>query len=239
MQHDKILRFIIALSAIFFLNSSVYATDFEITKETLQNADMDDKASYAIGFNIGNQLKDSLKINTELFIQGMKDSLSKQPKLTDEKIKEILMTFQKMAQQKQMEERGKKAIENKAQGKAFFEKNKTKSGVKVLPSGLQYEIIKKGDGPSPKLDDKVKCHYKGTLIDGTIFDSSYKRNQPAVFPVKGVIKAWTEALQLMKVGSKWMLYVPSDLGYGDNGAGKIIMPGAALIFEVELLAIEK
>ena len=138
-----------------------------------------------------------------------------------------------------MEERGEKAIENKAKGKAFFEENRTKNGVKELPSGLQYKIIKQGDGPSPELDDKVKCHYKGTLIDGTIFDSSYKRNQPAVFPVKGVIKGWTEALQLMKVGSKWMLYVPSDLGYGDNGAGKIIMPGATLIFEVELLAIEK
>jgi len=238
MKHYVILRIALVLSTIFILNSSVYA-DSEITKETLETADMDDKVSYAIGFNICNQLKDNFKINTELFLQGMKDNLAKKPKMTEETIKETLMAFQNMARQKQMEERGEKATENKAKGKAFLEENKTKEGVKELPSGLQYKVIKLGNGPSPKLDDKVKCHYKGTLIDGSVFDSSYKRNQPAVFPVNGVIKGWTEALQLMKVGSKWMLYVPSDLGYGDNGAGKEIMPGDTLIFEVELLAIEQ
>ncbi|MDA3788794.1 MAG: FKBP-type peptidyl-prolyl cis-trans isomerase [Desulfobacula sp.] len=238
MKHYVMLKITLVLAIIFILNSSVYA-DSEITKETLKTAGMDDKVSYAIGFNICNQLKDSIKINTELFSQGMKDNLTKQPKMTEETIKETLMAFQNMVRQKQMGENKKKATENKAKGKAFLEENKTKDGVKELPSGLQYKVIKAGDGLSPKLDDKVKCHYRGTLIDGSVFDSSYKRNQPAVFPVNGVIKGWIEALQLMKVGSKWMLYVPSDLGYGDTGAGKDIKPGDALIFEVELLAIEQ
>ncbi len=172
-------------------------------------------------------------------MQGMKDNQSEQPKMTAEEIKATMTAFQEIMRQKQMEAMGKQAEGNKIKGKAFLEANKTKEGVKITASGLQYKVIKEGDGPTPKPEDKVKCHYKGTLIDGTVFDSSYQRNQPAVFPVKGVIKGWTEALQLMKVGAKYMLYISSDLGYGDRGAGKAIGPGATLIFEVELLSIEK
>ncbi len=131
-----------------------------------------------------------------------------------------------------------KAEKNKAVGKSFLETNKDKEGVVTLPSGLQYKVIKKGNGDSPKASDKVSCHYKGTTIDGKEFDSSYKRGKPASFPVGGFIKGWTEALQLMKIGSKWMLYIPADLAYGDKGAGQVIGPGATLIFEVELLGIE-
>ena len=131
-----------------------------------------------------------------------------------------------------------KAEKNKAVGKSFLETNKDKEGVVTLPSGLQYKVIKKGNGDSPKASDKVSCHYKGTTIDGKEFDSSYKRGKPASFPVGGVIKGWTEALQLMKTGSKWKLYIPADLAYGDKGAGQVIGPGSTLIFEVELLGIE-
>jgi FKBP-type peptidyl-prolyl cis-trans isomerase FklB len=130
------------------------------------------------------------------------------------------------------------AAENKTKGEAFLAENKKKEGVVTLPSGLQYKILKAGEGPKPTAEDSVKCNYRGTLIDGKEFDSSYKRNEPATFPVKGVIKGWTEALQLMPVGSKWQLFIPPDLAYGERGAGELIQPEATLIFEVELLSIE-
>jgi FKBP-type peptidyl-prolyl cis-trans isomerase len=154
-------------------------------------------------------------------------------------MQETVQEFQAMAQQKQMEAQSQKASENKAAGEAFLAENKTQKGVITLDSGLQYKVITPGAGDSPDINDKVKCHYRGSLINGREFDSSYKRNEPAVFPVNGVIKGWTEALQLMKVGAKWMLYVPSDLAYGDQGAGNVIEPGSTLIFEVELLEIQE
>jgi FKBP-type peptidyl-prolyl cis-trans isomerase FklB len=138
-------------------------------------------------------------------------------------------------QQEKMQEEGSV---NKKEGDAFLAANKGKDGVVTLPSGLQYKIIKEGTGPKPTTNDTVMCNYKGTLIDGKEFDSSYKRGQPATFPVGGVIKGWTEALQLMPVGSKWQLFIPSDLAYGDRGAGADIGPGSTLIFEVELMSIE-
>lgn len=238
MNRNTILRSILALAAVIFLYTAVHA-DSDVTEETLKTAGMDDKISYAIGFDISENLKGNFNINTDLFLQGMKDSMGQTPKMTDDQIRETLTAFQEMAQQKQMEALGKKADENKIKGKAFLEENKTKEGVVELASGLQYKIITEGDGASPKPEDKVKCHYKGTLIDGTVFDSSYQRNQPAVFPVNGVIQGWTEALQLMKVGSKWMLYIPSDIAYGDRGAGNVIEPGSTLVFEVSLLSIEE
>ncbi|MFM2190432.1 MAG: hypothetical protein RL491_818, partial [Bacteroidota bacterium] len=141
-------------------------------------------------------------------------------------------------QQKKQEESGKKLKENKDKGTAFLSENGKKSGVKTLPSGLQYSIIKEGKGPKPKETDMVKTHYHGTLIDGTVFDSSVERKEPATFPVNGVIKGWVEALQLMPVGSKWKLFIPSDLAYGDAGSPPTIGPGETLVFEVELLSIE-
>jgi FKBP-type peptidyl-prolyl cis-trans isomerase FklB len=169
----------------------------------------------------------------------MKDNLAGEQSMTPEKMQETLMEFQAMAQEKQMAAQSKKAAENKAAGEAFLAENKTKKGVKTLESGLQYKVITPGTGDSPDLNDQVKCHYRGSLLNGREFDSSYKRNEPAEFPVNGVIKGWTEALQLMKVGAKWMLFIPSDLAYGDQGAGNVIEPGSTLIFEVELLEIQK
>jgi FKBP-type peptidyl-prolyl cis-trans isomerase FklB len=131
-----------------------------------------------------------------------------------------------------------KAVPTKEEGEAFLAKNKNESGVQVLPSGLQYKVLKSGSGKSPTAADSVTVHYRGKLIDGKEFDSSYKREQPATFPVGGVIRGWTEALQLMKVGDKWMLYIPSNLAYGDSAVGGVIPAGATLIFEVELLAIK-
>jgi FKBP-type peptidyl-prolyl cis-trans isomerase FklB len=228
----------ILAAALFSLPAFVWANEGTDEPE-LHKAGAHDRISYAIGYDITTRLKDSFDINPELFLQGMKDSLSGETSMTPEKMQETLMEFQAMVQQKQMEAQGKKAAENKAAGEAFLAENKTKQGVKTLESGLQYKVITPGTGASPDLNDKVKCHYRGSLINGREFDSSYKRNEPAEFPVNGVIKGWTEALQRMKVGAKWMLFIPSDLAYGDQGAGNVIEPGSTLIFEVELLEIQE
>ncbi len=229
---------VILAATLFSLPASVWA-DEDTAESELHNAGENDRISYAIGYDITTRLKDSFDINPELFLQGMKDSLAGETSMTPEKMQETLMEFQAMAQEKQMEAQGKKAAVNKAAGEAFLAENKTKKGVKTLDSGLQYKVVTPGTGASPDLTDKVKCHYRGSLLNGREFDSSYKRNEPAEFPVNGVIKGWTEALQLMKVGAKWMLYIPSDLAYGDQGAGNVIEPGSTLIFEVELLEIQE
>lgn len=238
MMLKKIFPAVFLAATLSFLPVSVPADDVNAESE-LQNAGAHDRISYAIGYDITNRLKDSFDINPDLFLKGMKDSLAGETSMTPEKMQETLMEFQAMAQQKQMEAQSQKAAENKAAGEAFLAENKTKKGVKTLDSGLQYKVITPGTGDSPDLNDKVKCHYRGSLINGQEFDSSYKRNEPAEFPVNGVIKGWTEALQLMKEGAKWMLYVPSDLAYGDQGAGNVIEPGSTLIFEVELLEIQE
>ena len=204
----------------------------------LKGTDAEGRISYALGYNLASQMKDALNLDPDLFRQGIRDSMAGTPAMTLEELQKTLQEFQVLARQKQMAAMKKKGAENKAQGQAFLAANREKDGVKVLPSGLQYKVLKAGTGESPKAEDRVKCHYRGTLIDGNEFDSSYKREKPAVFPVKGVIKGWTEALQMMKVGGKWMLYVPSDLAYGERG-NRGIAPNATLIFEVELLGIEK
>lgn len=211
-----------------------FAADSGIKKLTTEQ----DKISYALGFNIGNKILADYPINLELFFKGIKDSHGGSNMLTDKEIQEILMTFQQKVQQKQMEAAKMKAENNKAVGKSFLETNKDKEGVVTLASGLQYKVIEKGSGPSPKASDTVSCHYRGSTIDGKEFDSSYKRGKPASFSVGGVIKGWIEALQLMKTGSKWMLFIPADLAYGDKGAGSVIEPGSTLIFEVELMGIQ-
>lgn len=229
---------ILAVAIITALPAAVWA-DGDKAEPELHKAGVDDRISYAIGYDLTERLKSGFTINPELFLKGMKDNLAGELSMTPEKMKETLTEFQAMAQQKQMEAQSKKAAANKAAGEAFLEENKTKEGVKTLESGLQYKVITEGTGESPDLNDKVKCHYRGSLLNGREFDSSYKRNEPAVFPVNGVIKGWTEALQLMKEGAKWMLYVPADLAYGDQGAGNVIEPGSTLIFEVELLEIQE
>ncbi|MGB2603730.1 MAG: FKBP-type peptidyl-prolyl cis-trans isomerase, partial [Candidatus Sulfotelmatobacter sp.] len=158
--------------------------------------------------------------------------------LTDDEAQAALTEMQNDMRKKQQEKQQVAGAANKKEGEAFLAGNKGKEGVVALPSGLQYKIIKSGTGPKPAATDSVFCNYRGTLIDGKEFDSSYKRGQPATFPVNGVIKGWTEALQLMPVGSKWQLFIPADLAYGDRGAGPDIGPDATLIFEVELVSIQ-
>jgi FKBP-type peptidyl-prolyl cis-trans isomerase FklB len=198
-----------------------------------------DKLSYALGMNIGSQFKSqSVDVDPDVFVQALKDVLSGNKALmTEEQARAVMAELQKDMMQKAQAQAAAAGEKNKAEGQAFLEKNKTAEGVVTLPSGLQYKILKAGDGKKPTLEDSVVCHYRGTLINGTEFDSSYKGNQPATFPVKGVIKGWTEALQLMPVGSKWQLFVPSGLAYGERSNGPI-GPNATLIFEVELLSIK-
>ena len=200
-----------------------------------------DKISYSIGMDIGSSLKrQGLDLNADELAAGLKDSLSGgKTKLTSDEVKQILTDFQQELQAKAKERAEQLGEKNKKDGEAFLAENKKKAGVKTLPSGLQYKVITEGKGASPKETDTVSTNYKGTLIDGTEFDSSYKRGEPATFPVNGVIKGWTEALQLMKVGSKWQLFIPSDLAYGPRGAGQQIGPNSTLIFEVELLGIKE
>jgi FKBP-type peptidyl-prolyl cis-trans isomerase FklB len=200
-----------------------------------------DKASYAIGLNIGKSMhKDSVDVDTAILLRGLKDGLAgTKPLLTDDEARATMVALQADLRKKQEEKMLVQGEANKKEGETFLADNKTKDGVVTLPSGLQYKILKEGTGPKPTAGDTVVCNYKGTLIDNTEFDSSYKRGQPATFPVGGVIKGWTEALQLMPVGSKWQLFIPSDLAYGARGGpGGGIGPNAALVFEVELISIQ-
>jgi FKBP-type peptidyl-prolyl cis-trans isomerase len=199
-----------------------------------------DKISYALGMNVGTNLqRQSLDVDPAILLQGLKDGLAgSKPLLTEEEARTLLTQLQEDMRKKQAEKAQQMGAANKTEGEAFLAANKNKEGVITLPSGLQYKILKAGTGPKPAATDSVVCNYRGTLISGTEFDSSYKRGQPATFPVNGVIKGWTEALQLMPVGSKWQLFVPASLAYGDRGAGADIGPNATLIFEVELLSIQ-
>jgi FKBP-type peptidyl-prolyl cis-trans isomerase len=199
-----------------------------------------DKASYAIGMSFGASLRQQpFLINFEALIGGLKDSLDgKKTLLTEDEEKAVIATLQADMRKKQEEKMAQAGEGNLKQGQDFLAANKSKAGVVTLPSGLQYKILQAGTGPKPTPTDSVVCNYRGTLINGTEFDSSYKRGQPATFPVSGVIKGWTEALQLMPVGSKWQLFVPADLAYGARGAGANIGPNSTLIFEVELISIQ-
>ena len=199
-----------------------------------------DKVSYALGMNLGINLhRQSVDVDPAILTQGLKDALAGgSTQMTDEEARTTLTQLQEDLRKKQEAKMQQVGDENKKEGDAFLAANKTKEGVVTLPSGLQYKVLKAGTGPKPAATDSVVCNYQGTLIDGKEFDSSYKRGQPATFPVNGVIKGWTEALQLMPVGSKWQLFVPSDLAYGPRGAGADIAPNATLIFEVELLSIQ-
>jgi FKBP-type peptidyl-prolyl cis-trans isomerase len=202
------------------------------------------KFSYAIGMNIGSGLganlkKQSVEVDPALVAQGIKDALSGgKLRLTEEEAKTVLTEVQNEVKKQAQEKAQKLGEANKTEGDAFLAANKSKPGVVTLPSGLQYKILTAGTGPKPTATDTVVCNYRGTLINGTEFDSSYKRNQPATFGVSQVIKGWTEALQLMPVGSKWQLFIPSSLAYGDRGAGADIGPNSTLIFEVELMSIQ-
>jgi FKBP-type peptidyl-prolyl cis-trans isomerase FklB len=198
-----------------------------------------EKQSYAMGMNLGLGLHhQGMTLDPALVARGMKDAMNGgKTALTEEEARSVIQKLQGDVRQKVEAKAKEEGLANRKAGEEFLAANKTKEGVVALPSGLQYKIETAGTGPKPTTSDTVTCNYRGTLIDGKEFDSSYKRGEPASFPVGGVIKGWTEALQLMPVGSKWQLFIPPDLAYGDRGAGGDIGPGETLIFEVELLSI--
>ena len=204
-------------------------------EKSAQLKDQKDKVSYSIGVNIGMNLnRQKVPVNGDALAAGVKDGLAGKPQMTEAEMKETMTAFERdmMEQQKQAGEK------NAADGVKFLDENKKKDGVKTTPSGLQYKSLKEGNGPQPKATDMVTVNYKGTLIDGSEFDSSYKRGEPATFPLNGVIKGWTEGLQLMKKGSKYQFFIPSTLAYGERSPGAGIPPNSTLIFEVELLDVK-
>jgi FKBP-type peptidyl-prolyl cis-trans isomerase FklB len=222
-------RFIIIVSA------SLLALPLFGQEKSPQLKDQKEKISYAIGMNIGlNLSRQKVDINPDVLAAGLKDALAGKPQLTPDQVKDVMAQFEKDMEQKQ-KQAGEK---NKTEGAKFLEENKKKDGVKTTASGLQYKVEKEGTGPQPKGTDMVTVNYRGTLIDGTEFDSSYKRGQPATFPLNGVIKGWTEGLQLMKKGGKSQFFVPSNLAYGERAVGPDIAANATLIFEVELLDVK-
>jgi FKBP-type peptidyl-prolyl cis-trans isomerase len=199
------------------------------------------KLSYSLGMDVGNSLKElETEIYVAVFARGVEDSFKGNATLlTPKEAGEIRLAFFQKRREELAKKREELAAKNLKEGQAFLAENKKKKGVVTTASGLQYIVLHEGDGPKPKATDGVKVHYRGTFLDGTEFDSSIKRGEPATFPVTGVIPGWTEALQLMKVGSKYQLFVPSNLAYGERGSGQRIPPNATLIFEVELLAIQE
>jgi len=227
-------RLAMAMCAAVALSGAAFAADAPELKGDKE------KLSYSIGMDIGGNLKrQSVEVDPDLLAKGVKDSYGGgKTLLTEDEARLAITTFQKALMAKKAETMRILGEKNKADGEKFLAENAKKEGVKTLPSGLQYKEIAPGTGKSPKTTDTVTTHYKGTLIDGTEFDSSYKRGEPATFPVSGVIPGWTEALQLMKEGAKWQLFVPSNLAYGEQGAGREIGPNATLIFEVELISVK-
>ncbi len=232
------LSFVVFLSAfagILFSSALAAAEDLAAPR------DYKDKVSYSIGIRMGKSLKEiPFTLNSEYVTRAIKDLLSgAKPLMTEREIEETLTAFQKemlMQLEAQSKVLGEK---NKKEGETFLAQNKRKEGVVVLPSGLQYKVLKPGTGKNPKDSDTVTAHYLGVFVDGTEFDSSYRRGQPTTFPVKGVIRGWTEALQLMQEGAKWQLFIPSNLAYGEQGRPPQIGPNTILIFEVELISIQE
>ena len=225
----KSLLLVTAISAAFAI--STFAQE-----PSPQLKDLKDKASYSIGMNIGmNFKKQNVELNPDALLAGLKDAMSgKKPVLTEAEAREVMNTWSKDLAEKQ------KAVadKNAADGKKFLEDNKKKEGVKTTATGLEYKVLKEGNGPQPKATDTVTVDYKGTLIDGTEFDSSYKRGQPATFPLNGVIKGWTEGLQLMKTGAKYQFFIPAELAYGQRAMGPDIPANSTLIFEVDLKSVQ-
>ena len=220
------------------LGSALVASQL-MAADPVELKDQKDKASYSIGVDIGTKLKaQGLELNADALSAGFKDAFSGgKVQLTEDQVRETLMAFSRDMQAKQMEKAKAVGDANKKEGAAFLAENKKKEGVKVTPKGVQYKVITAGKGKTPKATDTVKTHYRGTLINGTEFDSSYKRGEPAEFEVGGVIPGWTEALQMMPVGSKWQLFIPSELAYGEQQVSAEITPHSTLIFDIELLEI--
>ncbi len=199
----------------------------------------EDSISYSVGQSIGKNISDpQLNINYEVLYRGLKDQSEGKSLLTESQIQTMMIRLNQKLIAMRNARIDEQKVKNKKAADEFLTKNKNKEGVVTLPSGLQYKVLVKGDGLSPKENSIVKVHYKGTTIDGKVFDSSYDRGEPAEFELNRVIKGWTEALQLMHVGDKWVLYIPPELGYGETGAGEVIEPNSLLIFEVELLEVK-
>lgn len=231
----KLILFLLTFGLILF----PACKKSEVKKATLET--QKDKASYAIGFDLGKNLKKySEDIELEKMLQGIRDGISGQNSiLTEEETKKTLSEFQQTLIRKEMERRKELAVKNKVEEEKFLAENSKKEGVVTTASGLQYKVIREGKGSKPTLEDTVKVHYKGTFINGKEFDSSYKKGEPVTFQLKNMIPGWIEALPLMNEGSKWQIFIPSALAYGEQGAGDIIEPNSLLIFEVELLEVEK
>lgn len=231
----------VVLSALLMLTFSACNGDKEIVKEEKTLTSLKDKAGYSIGVQIGKQIAPTKEaINEEALVMGITDALNdKKLQLSEDEIRKTMQELGAKMQAEAMEKRKASLDVNKKEGEAFLKANKEKEGVITLASGLQYKVLTKGTGKKPIATDIVETNYKGTLIDGTEFDSSYKRGQSVSFPVNQVIKGWTEALQLMSEGSKWELYIPSELAYGEKGAGQKITPNATLIFEIDLIKVSK
>ncbi|MHC5541791.1 FKBP-type peptidyl-prolyl cis-trans isomerase N-terminal domain-containing protein [Singulisphaera rosea] len=229
--------FMVALAGFGVLVASVFADEPAAPKAgASQFKDLKQKVSYSIGLRIGKSMKSqSVEIDADMLAKGIKDAEAGKALMTDEEMQAVQLEFQKLMAEKQTQV----ADKQKKEGEAFLAANKKKEGVKTLPSGLQYKVVKEGNGKSPKVTDTVTAHYEGRLIDGSVFDSSIKRGEPADFPVNRVIKGWTEALQLMKKGGKMQIYVPSDLAYGASPPpGSIIRPNDPLIFDIELIDVK-
>ena len=225
----------IAVLGVLFLAVPLSAEENIVLK------DQKDKVSYSIGIDIGNNLKNlKVDMNLDLLVRGIRDVLSETKLLmTEQEIRSTMMAFQKELMAKREQQMKVLGEKNKKEGESFLAENKKRAGVTTLPSGLQYKVFKAGTGKTPTDTNTVTVHYRGTLIDGTEFDSSYRRGQPATFQVKGVIPGWIEALKLMQEGAKWQLFIPPNLAYGERGAGSVIGPNATLIFEVELISIQE
>jgi FKBP-type peptidyl-prolyl cis-trans isomerase len=231
----------ICLAAAPFIIAGVSCS--QNAKETATKTELNteqEQFSYALGMEIGESFKQmTVDVDMASFMQGVKDVLAgKELLLTQEDAREVKAETFTAMREEQKKSRDKQASENEAAGDKFLEENAKRDEVTTTASGLQYEVLTKGEGPKPEASDKVKVHYKGTLLDGKVFDSSYERGEPVTFPVGGVIPGWSEALQLMNVGSKYKLYIPPKLAYGKRGAGNEVPPNATLVFEVELLSIE-
>jgi FKBP-type peptidyl-prolyl cis-trans isomerase len=217
----------------------LFTCAFCFAGEKTELKDQRDKESYSLGYQFGQSLRTQrLDINLEVYKSGIQDALSgAKPQLSPEEINKTISDLQKRVMAAHQKEFKEKAEKNLSAGKVFLQENKKKEGVKSLPSGLQYKVLMEGSGKTPKANDEVTVNYRGTLIDGAEFDSSYKRGTPATFQVNKVIRGWTEALQLMKEGSKWQLFIPPELAYGERGGGTI-PPNSTLIFEVELISVK-
>jgi FKBP-type peptidyl-prolyl cis-trans isomerase FklB len=230
------MRYLLAVLILAGITGCQSQQEKSVKLETRQ-----DKISYSIGMSIGKNLsRDSIAISPEAFLKGVMDARLDTSKhmMTEAEIQDTMRSFSHDMQVKQEERARAQSIKNATDGAAFLAENAKKPGVVTLPSGLQYRVIAEGKGKKPTAAATVKTNYKGRLLDGTEFDSSFKHGQPAVFPCNGVIPGWTEALLLMKEGSKWELFIPSNLAYGEQGAGNVIPPNATLIFEIELLEVQ-